>query len=173
MCKSGKCHTKRVHQIVANSFLDKPSDFESCNYEVNHKDCNRKNNNIKNLEWITHRDNVRYSIECGNHFCTRDLTGSNNPNYKNNTLKIKYKKNPQLAKELLSRPHEHNGRAVRIALYDCNKNHIKDFNWMGGCANYFIENDITKAKQQSICSNIRLAIKSGKKYLNHYFKKIA
>lgn len=50
LCKNGKSYTKRVHVIVAEHFLDKPIDYGNIQYEVNHKDFNRKNNTFDNLE---------------------------------------------------------------------------------------------------------------------------
>lgn len=55
----------KVHTIVAKTFLKYPNDGKI--YEVNHKDCNRKNNKIENLESLTHYDNVKYSINLGRH----------------------------------------------------------------------------------------------------------
>ena len=100
---------------------------------------------------------------------TINKIGENNPNYKNNTLKAKYKQNPEL-KKLLSRNKEKNGRAKKVYLYDINKNFIKEFNYIGACANYLIINNFSKATVDSIRNNITLAIKKDKLYLNHYFK---
>ena len=61
LCKNGKCKTYRSHVIVATAFLYK----ESENLEVNHIDFNPLNNNIKNLEWVTHKENIRHSIKNG------------------------------------------------------------------------------------------------------------
>lgn len=48
--------TVTVHQIVAESFLNHtPCGFK---FVVNHKDFNRLNNNIENLEIITQRENA-------------------------------------------------------------------------------------------------------------------
>lgn len=33
----------------------------------NHKDFNRLNNDYSNLEWITHKENVAYSVNYGNY----------------------------------------------------------------------------------------------------------
>lgn len=52
---------KTVHRIVAELFIPNPDNL----MEVNHKDCNRKNANINNLEWISRKDNVRYSSDQG------------------------------------------------------------------------------------------------------------
>lgn len=48
--------THAIQQIVANSFLN----HKNCGFElvVNHKDFNRRNNTLSNLEVITHRQNA-------------------------------------------------------------------------------------------------------------------
>lgn len=48
-----------IHRLVAYAFLnlDKNSDLE-----VNHKDGNRHNNNVGNLEVVTHQENIDHSI---------------------------------------------------------------------------------------------------------------
>lgn len=53
--ENGMC-TKKVHKLVAESFLN----HVPCGHKlvVNHKDFNRLNNNIKNLEIVTTRENT-------------------------------------------------------------------------------------------------------------------
>lgn len=46
-----------VHRLVASAFLDNPNNYR----EVNHKDGNKQNNNIDNLEWIQHSENIKHS----------------------------------------------------------------------------------------------------------------
>ena len=47
--------TRTVHQLVAGAFLNhKPSRYELV---INHKDFNRSNNNVNNLEIVTTREN--------------------------------------------------------------------------------------------------------------------
>lgn len=57
----GKSITKKVHRLVAQTFLPNPNGLPM----VNHKDCNRANNHVENLEWCTVSYNNRYREEFG------------------------------------------------------------------------------------------------------------
>lgn len=50
-----------VHQIVATCFLPNPNGY----LEVNHLDCNPKNNAVSNLEWCSHQENIAYRDKLG------------------------------------------------------------------------------------------------------------
>lgn len=52
----GRYKTMAVHRLVAEAFLDKP---DGCNV-VNHKDENKTNNRVDNLEWCTQAYNNAY-----------------------------------------------------------------------------------------------------------------
>lgn len=56
LCKNGKTHKYNVHRIVAEAFLPK----HGRNDVVNHKDENKHNNQVTNLEWITQKENLDY-----------------------------------------------------------------------------------------------------------------
>ena len=54
--KNGKGKTKTIHSLVAESFLNhNPNGFKLV---VNHKDFNKKNNHVSNLEIVTNRENT-------------------------------------------------------------------------------------------------------------------
>ena len=166
ICMDGKYITTRVHRAVAETFIPNPLNLP----EVNHKDCNRENNSVENLEWCDHAYNIHYAIKNGNHFCCRDLHGKNNPNYHNDTLKRKYEENPEL-KMLLARKGSQNGTAKSVDLYDNQMNLIKSFGWIGNCAEYLIKNKIVNTTQiNSVRSAIAIHAKNNKTYFNHYFK---
>ncbi len=60
--KDGKSKTYLVARLVATTFLDNNIDT---NLTVNHKDGNRANNNVDNLEWVTLADNIRHGFQTG------------------------------------------------------------------------------------------------------------
>ena len=45
-----------IHRLVAQSFVDNPNNHK----EVNHKDENKENNVVENLEWCEHKYNMNY-----------------------------------------------------------------------------------------------------------------
>lgn len=47
-----------IHRLVAIAFIANPEKKP----EVNHKDHNRSNNNVNNLEWVTDKENTDYSV---------------------------------------------------------------------------------------------------------------
>lgn len=53
---NGKHYTFKVHRIVASAFIPNPDNLP----EVNHKDENKSNNCVNNLEWCTHQYNTAY-----------------------------------------------------------------------------------------------------------------
>lgn len=54
--KDNKQYPKKVHRLVAEAFIDNPSNLR----DVNHKDENKRNNCVANLEWVSHQCNINY-----------------------------------------------------------------------------------------------------------------
>lgn len=60
--KDGKRYYKRVHQLVADAFVEGKSEI---NCMVNHIDGNKVNNNFKNLEWTSNKKNTQHAYDNG------------------------------------------------------------------------------------------------------------
>ena len=57
----GKRTMKVVHRLVAQTFIPNPDNLP----EVNHKNGDRKNNNVENLKWCSHSYNIQYREKFG------------------------------------------------------------------------------------------------------------
>lgn len=55
--KNRKGKTKTVHRLVANTFIPNPNNYPI----INHKDENKQNNSVDNLEWCTYKYNLGYN----------------------------------------------------------------------------------------------------------------
>lgn len=61
LSKKGKMRTIFVHRLVAMNFISNPDKKRS----VNHKDGDKTNNNVDNLEWVTHSENMKHAYANG------------------------------------------------------------------------------------------------------------
>lgn len=53
LCNGGKIKSLKIHRLVAEAFIPNPGNKPF----VNHKDGNKHNNNVNNLEWVTALEN--------------------------------------------------------------------------------------------------------------------
>lgn len=58
---NGKSTKKSIHRLVAEAFIPNPNNLPC----VNHKDGNKLNNCVGNLEWCTHKRNMEHASETG------------------------------------------------------------------------------------------------------------
>lgn len=72
--KDGKSKSYFVHRLVAMNFIPNPNNY----HEVNHIDCDRLNNRIDNLEWVSKEQNILHSFKYG----SKTNKGIKNPNSK-------------------------------------------------------------------------------------------
>ena len=56
LCKNGEIKQCLVHRLVAQAFIPNPQNLP----EVNHKDENKTNNSVQNLEWCDRKYNQNY-----------------------------------------------------------------------------------------------------------------
>lgn len=57
--RDGIRKTLLVHRLIAENFIENPMGFP----EVNHKDGNRLNNSLSNLEWCNRSYNIKHSYD--------------------------------------------------------------------------------------------------------------
>ena len=106
-----------VHTIVAKQFIYNPE--PTIKTQVNHKDGNKQNNCVDNLEWVTPKENVRHCIE----ILGFDNTGINHCNHKRiqgrdyKTLEIVYTFNSLADAGKYFCEDNHNFRYVQNSIY--------------------------------------------------------
>lgn len=72
--KQGKGKSFMLHRLIASAFLG-----EEPNLDVNHKDGNKTNNTIDNLEWCTRSENLNHAYKClGRHGVNKGKYGALN-----------------------------------------------------------------------------------------------
>ena len=65
LCADGKHKNVMIHRMVAKAFIPNPNEERT----VNHKDGNKKNNCVDNLEWCSYSDNLKHAYANGlNHW---------------------------------------------------------------------------------------------------------
>lgn len=61
LCKNTKIKLFSVHRLVAKAFIPNPNNLS----QVNHKDRNKENNHVNNLEWCTQSVNMQHAYKQG------------------------------------------------------------------------------------------------------------
>lgn len=61
LSKNSKVITVNVHRIISQAFIPNPENKS----QVNHKDGNKLNNNVENLEWVTSKENTQHAHNIG------------------------------------------------------------------------------------------------------------
>ena len=159
--KNGHRTQYRVHRMVAEAFIPNPNNLP----EVNHKDYDRTNNNVENLEWSTHVDNIAHSAGTGHY----SHYGTDNPNYGCDTLRRKYAADPELSRIKNSRSGAKNGRCRKVKLIDIENNEEVDFEYTRQAAQYLMSNGFVRAQDvDSVSNRITLSIKANKVFYQKF-----
>ena len=80
LSKNNKKKNYTIHKLVAEAFIPNPNNLK----EINHKDEDKSNNKVDNLEWCNHKENCNYGTRisrCSEKQKGKHL-GKNNPNSK-------------------------------------------------------------------------------------------
>jgi hypothetical protein len=69
LCNDGVRKSITVHRLVAMAFLKQGKN----QIWINHKDCNKSNNKVENLEWCTPSENLKHSWANGRTVYTENM----------------------------------------------------------------------------------------------------
>ena len=61
LSKNGVKKNHKIHRLVAEAFIPNPNNLPI----VNHKDENKENNCVNNLEWVTQGENNKHAYKIG------------------------------------------------------------------------------------------------------------
>lgn len=71
LCKNGVKYTKSLHRLIAQTFIPNPEHKET----VNHKNGNKSDNRVENLEWATQSENIQHAYDVLNKPANKNWLG--------------------------------------------------------------------------------------------------
>lgn len=95
----GKGKSKRIHRIVAEAYIANPYGYT----QVNHKNGNKEDNRVENLEWCSGEQNMQHAINHG----LFKTSGEDNPSAKLNWSQV-----TEIRKEYIRKSKEHGTSAL-------------------------------------------------------------
>lgn len=84
--KEGNRKPKSVHRLLAEMFISNPENKT----QVNHKDGDKLNNALDNLEWVSPSENIQHAIDIGVHKYKRGLENHNSKLSEQQVKEIKH-----------------------------------------------------------------------------------
>ena len=101
----------QIHQLVAKAFLEMPNEC------VNHKDGNKLNNRVDNLEWVTFSQNLKHAHKTG----LRSKVHSKNKNNTSGKVGVLFDKHKD---RWIARLHK-NGKSLHLGTFKNKEDAIK------------------------------------------------
>lgn len=148
LCKNGKRKYYFVHRLVAMTFIPNPDNLPI----INHKDEDKINNNVNNLEWCTYEYNNNYGTK--KERLSKSMKGKKGCWYEKQ-LSEEHKK--KISKSLKGK----NSKA--ILMYDKEGNFIKRFDSTADANEYF--------GKDRYCSSISNCLRGRTKTIYNYIFK--
>lgn len=116
-----KCKYVGIHRLVAETFIDNPDNKPF----VNHKDGDKTNNSVSNLEWCTQRENIRHAWNTGLSKSHLNANGRRVYQYSLNGELIRKYPSTMEVERTLGIPHSYISKAI------ANKTPLKGYLWGG------------------------------------------
>lgn len=117
-----KYHTLRIHRLVALAFIPNLDNLP----EVNHKDGNKKNNCVTNLEWVSGLENMQHAWNNG---LIYGLKGQENGRSKLSDEQVKEIRNKYAGKKgkiaQLAREYNVSWSLIKLVVTNKNWTHVK------------------------------------------------
>lgn len=125
LSKNGKIYYFRVHRLVAATFIPNPKDLP----QVNHKDGNKFNNDVTNLEWCTCSYNIKHGYDTGlSKSYWKGKSRDTETIEKIRKTKIGTKQNEEwIQKRTGNQKGKNHPRATKVAQYDLEGNFIREY----------------------------------------------
>lgn len=101
--KDGNKNTQYIHRLVAEAFIENPENKEF----VNHKNFNKKDNSVNNLEWVTRKENFEHFHKSEKYLQSQE--------HKNKTLTHKTLQKVKEYKNIIITMHKNNKSIKEIA----------------------------------------------------------
>ena len=122
LCKNDKRKKNKIHRLVAQAFIPNINNKP----QVNHIDGNKHNNNLKNLEWVTSKENMEHAIKKGLWEAPKGTKNPTNKLSNENVLDIRALLNEGVTvKELAEKYSVHTSTIYRIK-------RDKSWSWLEG-----------------------------------------
>lgn len=116
---NGKKKNKLIHRLVAECYLENPHNKET----VNHKDGDKGNNHVGNLEWLTQRENNAHALLNGLTPMGEDRSNSKLRDYEIEEIRRLYNSPENKGKKYLPRKYSQSNLAK---MYGVSFQHISD-----------------------------------------------